>query len=417
MKLLIVGGGGREHAIAWKLSQSPRVSQIYAAPGNAGIAELGECVPLAATDFDGLIRFAQEKRIDLVVVAPDDPLALGLVDRLEAVGIPAFGPTAAAARIESSKAFSKSLMRQAGIPTADYQVVTTLSDALAAIDTVDLPVVVKADGLALGKGVIIARTRSEAVAAVTDMMEHDRFGKAGHTIILETCLSGPELTVLAFTDGKTIRPMRSSRDHKRAFDHDLGPNTGGMGAVSPGAELSAMQWKDLQQTVFQPTIDALRAMGCPFKGVIYFGLMLTEDGPRVIEYNARFGDPEAQAVLPLLKTDLLEIFEAVIDERLDQMEIEWSDQASCCVVAASGGYPVAYEKGYPITGLTDAAVHGLIFHAGTARQDGALVTAGGRVLALTAVAETLEEAINKAYQGMESIRFTGMQMRKDIGQT
>ncbi|NCC49343.1 MAG: phosphoribosylamine--glycine ligase, partial [Clostridia bacterium] len=339
MKLLIVGGGGREHAIAWKLSQSPRVSRIYAAPGNAGIAELGECVPLAATDFDGLIRFAQEKRIDLVVVAPDDPLALGLVDRLEAVGIPAFGPTAAAARIESSKAFSKSLMRQAGIPTADYQVVTTLSDALAAIDTVDLPVVVKADGLALGKGVIIARTRSEAVAAVTDMMEHDRFGKAGHTIILETCLSGPELTVLAFTDGKTIRPMRSSRDHKRAFDHDLGPNTGGMGAVSPGAELSAMQWKDLQQTVFQPTIDALRAMGCPFKGVIYFGLMLTEDGPRVIEYNARFGDPEAQAVLPLLKTDLLEIFEAVIDERLDQMEIEWSDQASCCVVAASGGYP------------------------------------------------------------------------------
>lgn len=417
MKILIVGGGGREHAIAWKLNQNPQVSQIFAAPGNAGIAELGQCIPLAATDLEGLVDFARTESVDLVIVAPDDPLALGLVDRLEAAGIRAFGPTASAARIESSKAFAKSLMRQAGIPTADYQVVTSLSDALTAIESVELPVVIKADGLALGKGVIIAQTREDARQSVIDMMEHHRFGDAGHTVILESCLSGPELTVLAFTDGKTIRPMRSSRDHKRAFDHDTGPNTGGMGAVSPGATLSAVQWKSLQQTIFQPTIDALRAQGCPFKGVLYFGLMLTRDGPRVIEYNARFGDPEAQAVLPLLKTDLLEIVEAIIDERLDQIDIEWSDQASCCVVAASGGYPAAYEKGYPITGLTDAAKHGLIFHAGTARQNGTLVTSGGRVLALTAVADRLDDAINEAYKGMEAIKFEKIQMRKDIGRT
>ena len=417
MKILIVGGGGREHVIAWKLKQNARVEKLYAAPGNAGIALLAECVPIKATDLDQLVSFSVEKKLDLVFVAPDDPLALGLVDRLEEAGIKAFGPSQAAARIESSKSFAKQLMREKNIPTADYTVFSELEAALAAVDVASLPLVVKADGLALGKGVIIAQTRDEARQAVHDMLGGSRFGDAGRTIVLEEYLRGPELTVLAFCDGKTVKPMLSSRDHKRAFDHDRGPNTGGMGAVSPGAKLSEKDWQQMQASIFQPTLDALRERGTPFSGVIYFGLMLTEQGPKVIEYNARFGDPEAQAILPLLETDLLDIIESILDQKLDTLDIKWSQQASCCVVAASGGYPSSYKKGYPIEGIDEAERFGLVFQAGTALDQGRVVTSGGRVLCVTAMADTLDQAIDTAYRGMDCIRFKDRHIRKDIGRT
>lgn len=416
MKLLIVGGGGREHAIAWKFSQSPQVDTLYCAPGNAGIAQIATCVPIKATDLDAMVRFAVTEAIDLVFVAPDDPLALGMVDALQQAGIRAFGPSRAAARIEASKSFAKDLMRRYQIPTADYAVFDSVEPALAHLNSCDLPIVIKADGLALGKGVIIAQTQLEAEQAVRDMLEGNAFGQAGSRVVIESFLTGPELTVLAFADGQTVVPMVSSRDHKRAFDHDQGPNTGGMGTIAPGAHLSAQDQERMLTTIFQPTIDAMAAEGCPFKGVIYFGLMLTPSGPKVIEYNARFGDPEAQVVLPLLETDLVDICLAVLDGRLDQIDIRWQDRNACCVVLASGGYPGAYETGYPISGL-DSVTESLVFHAGT-RQDGAtIVTAGGRVLGVTAVSDTLEGAISQAYQDVARIHFDKVHYRRDIGRT
>ena len=415
MRVLIVGGGGREHAIAWKLKQSPRISQLFCAPGNAGIAELAACVPIKATDLDALVRFARSETIDLVFVAPDDPLALGLVDRLETAGIRAFGPRSHAAVLESSKAFAKDLMRRYRIPTADYQVFDDVKAALAHVAGAELPLVVKADGLALGKGVVIAHERKEARAAVTDMMVNSRFGQAGQKLVIESFLSGPELTLLAFTDGRTIHPMVTSRDHKRACDNDQGLNTGGMGAVAPGADLDENAWRQLRETILQPTVDAMRAEGRPFKGVLYFGLMLTQDGPKVIEYNARFGDPEAQVVLPLLETDLLDIIEAILDERLDQLEIRWKSGAACCVVAASGGYPAAYQTGYPILGLDKVPSDCLVFHAGTRREGDAVLTSGGRVLGVTALGRTVEEAVGRAYRALDVISFKDMHARRDIG--
>jgi len=413
MRVLIVGGGGREHAIAWKLKQSPRISQLFCAPGNAGIAELAACVPIKATDLDALVCFARTEAIDLVFVAPDDPLALGLVDRLEAAGIRAFGPRSNAAVLESSKAFAKDLMRRYRIPTADYQVFDDVKAALAHVDGAELPLVVKADGLALGKGVVIAHEREEARAAVTDMMVNSRFGQAGRKLVIESFLSGPELTLLAFTDGRTIHPMVTSRDHKRALDNDQGLNTGGMGAVAPGADLDGNAWRQLRETILQPTVDAMRAEGRPFKGVLYFGLMLTQDGPKVIEYNAR--DPEAQVVLPLLETDLLDIIEAVLDERLDRLTIRWKSGAACCVVAASGGYPAAYQTGYPILGLDKVPSDCLVFHAGTRREGDTVLTSGGRVLGVTAWGRTVEEAVGRAYGALDVISFKDMHARRDIG--
>jgi phosphoribosylamine--glycine ligase len=416
MEVLIVGGGGREHAIAWKFKQSPKVTQLFCAPGNAGIAGLATCVPINATDLDAMVEFACREKIDLVFVAPDDPLALGLVDRLIAAGIRAFGPSRAAARLEASKSFAKDLMQRYNIPTADYAVFDAVEPALAHLADTDLPIVIKADGLALGKGVIIAQTRMEAESAVRDMLEGNAFGQAGSRVVIESFLTGPELTVLAFADGKTVVPMVSSRDHKRAYDHDQGPNTGGMGTIAPGANLSEEQQLEMLETIFRPTIQAMAAEGCPFKGVIYYGLMLTPNGPKVIEYNARFGDPEAQVVLPLLETDLTDICEAVIDGRLDQIELTWKSGCACCVVMASGGYPGQYKTGYPIQGL-DAVKNSIVFHAGTRFENDVVVTAGGRVLGVTAQAATLDEAIDLAYHDVARISFKDAHYRRDIGRT
>ena len=417
MKVLIVGSGGREHAIAWKLRQSGRISQLYCAPGNGGIAQIAELVPIKATDLEGMVEFARNRAIDLVFVAPDDPLAMGLVDAMEAAGIRAFGPRANAAVLESSKSFAKDLMRRYQIPTAGFSVFTSQPEAMAYLEQATMPIVIKADGLALGKGVIIAQNRSEAKLAVQSMMSDEAFGQAGKTVVIEEFLTGPELTVLAFSDGWTVSPMVSSRDHKRAMDGDQGLNTGGMGAIVPGADLSAADWAVMQQSIFQPTIDAMRAEGRPFKGVIYFGLMLTPQGPKVIEYNARFGDPEAQAVLPLLATDLMDIIDAVLEERLDKLEIRWHPGFSCCVVLASGGYPGAYKTGYPIEGLEQVDPDCLVFHAGTRLENGRIVTAGGRVLGITAVAGSLGDAISKAYKEVAKVHFEAMHFRRDIGQT
>ena len=416
MKVMIVGGGGREHAIAWKFRQSPRVTDLHCAPGNAGIASLATCVPIKATDLDAIVDYCLKERFDLVFVAPDDPLAMGLVDVLTEAGIRTFGPTRAAAQIEASKAFAKDLMRRYQIPTADYAVFDAVEPALAYLSTHDMPIVIKADGLALGKGVIIAQTIQDAEHAVRDMLEGNAFGAAGSRVVIESFLTGPELTVLAFSDGQTVVPMISSRDHKRAFDHDQGPNTGGMGTIAPGADLSAAEQEELMRTIYQPTIQAMADEGRPFKGVIYFGLMLTPKGPKVIEYNARFGDPEAQVVLPLLKSDLLEICEAVIDGRLDQLDIQWLDRCACCVVMASGGYPGQYQTGYPIKGL-DQVQDSLVFHAGTRKDEASVVTAGGRILGVTALADTLDEAIEKAYRDVARITFQNAHYRKDIGRT
>ena len=417
MNVLIVGGGGREHAIAWKLRQSPRVGKLYCAPGNAGIAEIAEIVPIKANDLAGLVDFARHNPIDLVFVAPDDPLALGLVDELEAAGIRAFGPRRQAAVIEASKAFAKDLMHRHQIPTADYRVFDNQEEAIDWLSTANMPIVVKANGLALGKGVVIARTREQAVEAVQEMMSGQAFGTAGKTVVIEQFLTGPELTVLAFTDGTTICPMVTSRDHKRALDGDQGLNTGGMGAVAPGADLTPEDLDDLCRTIFQPTIDAMRAEGRLFQGVLYFGLMLTPLGAKVIEFNARFGDPEAQAVLPLLETDLVDIIDAVIDKKLDQLSINWKKSCSCCIVLASGGYPGSYKTGYPISGLDKLPTDCLAFHAGTRRESGKVVTSGGRVLGLTLIAPTLEEAIDAAYSAAANVSFEHMHYRRDIGRT
>ena len=414
MKVLVVGSGGREHAICWALKKSPKVTELYCAPGNGGIGEIARCVDVKATDIPGMVAWAKEHSIDFVMVAPDDPLAMGMVDALEAEGIRAFGPRKNAAIIEGSKAFSKELMKKYGIPTADYAVFTDKEQALAYIEEQGAPIVVKCDGLALGKGVVVAQTLDEAKDAVVNMMENKAFGEAGAKVVIEECMTGPEVTVLAFTDGKTIVPMPSSQDHKRAYDGDQGPNTGGMGAISPCPNYTPELSKVCMDTIFLPTVKALNAEGRTFQGVIYFGMMLTPKGPKVVEYNARFGDPECQAVLSLLETDLMDILEACVDGTLDQVNVKFKDAASCCLVLASGGYPVAYEKGKEITGL-DQVKDAVVFHAGTRKQDGKFLTNGGRVLGVTAVAPTLREAVVKAYAAAGPVFFEKMHFRKDIG--
>ena len=416
MKVLVVGGGGREHAICWKLAQSPKVTQLYCAPGNAGIAQVATCVDVKATDVDGMVAWAKEHAIDFVMVAPDDPLALGMVDALEAAGIPAFGPRANAAIVEASKAFSKELMRKYHIPTAKYETFTQLDQALAYIEAEGAPIVVKADGLALGKGVVVAATVDEAKQAAREMMEGHKFGDSGNTVVIEECMTGPEVTVLAFTDGKTVVPMPASQDHKRAYDGNQGPNTGGMGAISPPPQYTPDIAKQCMEQIFQPTVDALRAEGRPFQGVLYFGLMLTPNGPKVVEYNARFGDPECQVVLSLLDTDLMDILQACVDGTLGQLPIRWKNEAGCILVLASGGYPLDYKKGYPISGLGEAGKTATVFHAGTKLgPDGQYLTNGGRVLGVTATAPDLEGAIAKAYDAARHISFQDMHFRKDIG--
>ncbi len=419
MKLLVVGSGGREHAIIKSLKKNPEVTDIFALPGNGGIARDAVCVPIGATDIEKIVAFAVENHIDYAVVAPDDPLVLGCVDALESKGIPCFGPRANAAIIEGSKVFSKNLMKKYGIPTARYEVFDRLADALRYLDTAPIPTVIKADGLALGKGVIIASTREEAKAAVRDMMEGHVFGASGDHVVIEEFLTGPEVSVLAFTDGQTVKPMVSSMDHKRAGDNDTGLNTGGMGTISPNPYYTDALAETCMETIFLPTIRAMQAEGRPFKGCLYFGLMITPDGPKVIEYNARFGDPETQVVLPRLKTDFVDIINAVIDEKLDALDIEWSADACACVVMASGGYPQSYPKGLEITGLDEngQAAGVTVYHAGTKLADGKLVTNGGRVLGVTATAKTLDEALDKAYQAVETIHFDNAHYRRDIGRT
>ncbi len=414
MKVLVVGSGGREHAIVWALSKSPRVTELYCAPGNAGIAALATCVPVGATDVETMVSWAVEHQMDFVVVAPDDPLALGMVDALEAAGIPAFGPRKDAAVIEASKAFSKELMRKYHIPTAKYATFTDMDQAIAYIHEQGAPIVVKADGLALGKGVTVAATEEEAVEAVRAMMADNKFGASGSTVVIEECMTGPEVTVLCFADGEHISPMPSSQDHKRAYDGNQGPNTGGMGAITPAPCYTPEIAQRCVKEIFEPTMAAMKAEGRPFQGVLYFGLMLTAEGPKVVEYNARFGDPECQALLMRLDTDLMDIFEACVKGTLDQVDIRWKRQAACCLVLASGGYPLSYEKGKVIEGL-DQVADAVVFHAGTAEKDGRIVTNGGRVLGVTALGEDLEAAIRNAYQAAQPIHFDQMHFRTDIG--
>lgn len=414
MKILVVGGGGREHTIVWKIAQSPKVDKIYCAPGNGGISELAECVDIKACDIDNMVAFAKEKKIDLVMIAPDDPLVMGMADAMKNAGIRAFGPKKNAAIIEGSKVFSKDLMKKYNIPTAAYEVFQSSSEAIDYLEKGSFPAVIKAEGLALGKGVIIAKDFEEAKNAVVEIMDNKKFGESGSRIVIEEFLTGPEVSVLAFTDGKTVVPMVSAQDHKRAYDNDEGLNTGGMGTFSPSRLYTKAMEKECMENIFLPTIKAMEKEGRPFKGVLYFGLMMTEKGVKVIEYNARFGDPETQVVLPRLKTDLVEIMEAVIDERLADINIEWEDNAAVCVVLASGGYPEKYKTGYEIKGLEDVK-DAYVFSAGTKLDGGKLYTAGGRVLGVTAVAENLDAAIKKAYDNVKKISFTDMHYRRDIG--
>lgn len=415
MNVLVVGSGGREHAICWALRKSPRVGRLYCAPGNGGIASVAECVDIKATDIDGMVAFAKSHPVDFVMVAPDDPLALGMVDAFEAAGIRAFGPHKNAAIIEASKVFSKNLMKKYGIPTAGYEVFSDPDKAVAYIREKGAPIVVKADGLALGKGVVVAQDTDTAVDAVRSIMQDRKFGDSGLNVVIEECMTGPEVTVLAFTDGKTIVPMLSSQDHKRVFDNNEGPNTGGMGAIAPSPKYTQDIADVCMKTIFRPTIEAMQKEGRTFKGVIYFGLMLTPKGPRVVEYNARFGDPEAQPLLSMLETDLLDIFEAVVDERLVDIDIKWRSGAACCVVMASGGYPGGYEKGCEITGLGGVPDDITVFHAGTTLHSGKYYTNGGRVLGVTAVADSLPAAVRRAYEGVGYISFKNAHYRKDIG--
>ncbi|MBP5654155.1 MAG: phosphoribosylamine--glycine ligase [Clostridiales bacterium] len=416
MKVLVVGSGGREHVICWKLAQSARVDEIYCAPGNGGIAKIATCVPIKATEIDKLVDYAKEGAFDLVFVAPEDPLALGLVDRLEEAGVRAFGPSAAAAIVESSKAFSKNLMKKYNIPTAKYELFDDEAKAFEYLESQKMPIVIKCDGLALGKGVIIAQTLDEAKDAVRSMMEDKAFGDAGNTIVIEECMTGPELTILAFSDGNTAVPMVSSRDHKRAYDHDEGLNTGGMGAVTPGADLYPEDIEAINNKIIRPTIEALAAEGRTFKGVLYFGLMLTDEGAKVVEYNCRFGDPEVQAILPLLENDFMDVIDAVIDGHLADVDIRWKNKCSCVVVMASGGYPKSYAKGYKIEGIDTCGK--IVFQAGTAIDgNGDTVTSGGRVLCVYDEGDTLDEAIDGAYEGVKKISFTDAHYRTDIGRT
>lgn len=414
MNVLIIGGGGREHAICWKLRQSTRVDKLYCAPGNAGIAQIAQCIDIVATDIDNIVNFAKANA-DFVVVTPDDPLALGMVDALEAAGVRAFGPRRNAAILESSKIFSKNLMDKYNIPTARYKAFSDIDAAKAFVREMGAPIVVKADGLALGKGVVVATSIVSAENAVDSMMLTKKFGASGSKIVIEEFMTGPEVTVLAFTDGKTVVPMLSAQDHKRAYTGDLGPNTGGMGAFCPSPNYTEEIADICMEAIFLPTINAMNLEGRQFKGVVYFGLMLTPQGPRVVEYNARFGDPETQPILTLLKTDLLDIFEAVVDERLDELAIEWMNGCACCVVMASGGYPETYNKGYKIHGLDQIPDDIIVFHAGTARSGSAFVTNGGRVLGVTAVGNSLVRASARAYEGVRFIDFHSAHYRSDIG--
>ena len=413
MKLMVVGGGGREHAIIKKLKENKSVEQIFALPGNGGMSADATCVDIGAKDIPAIVDFAVANGIDYAVVAPDDPLVLGCVDALEAKGIPCFGPRANAAIIEGSKVFSKNLMKKYGIPTAAYEVFDSADAALAYLDTAPIPTVIKADGLALGKGVIIAQTREEAKAAVVSIMEDKQFGSSGDHIVIEEFLTGPEVSVLAFTDSKTVKPMVSSMDHKRAGDNDTGLNTGGMGTIAPNPYYTPAIAKECMEKIFLPTIAAMNAEGRPFKGCLYFGLMLTPDGPKVIEYNCRFGDPETQVVLPLLESDLLTVMRATTDGTLADTEVKFADRHACCVIMASAGYPQAYDKGLPLD--IPAAVAGSVYVAGAAIKDGVPVTNGGRVLGATAVADSLPAAINEAYKLVEQIHFDNAYYRHDIG--
>ena len=418
MKILIVGGGGREHAIAWKLAKSPKVEKMYCAPGNAGIAEVAECVNIGVMEFDKLVAFAKEHEIDLIVVAPDDPLAAGAVDAFEAAGLRAFGPRANAAILEGSKAFSKDLMKKYGIPTAAYETFNDPEKALAYLETAKMPIVLKADGLALGKGVLICKDLEEAKAGVRTLMMDKQFGSAGDEIVIEEFMTGREVSVLSFVDGKTIRIMTSAQDHKRAKDGDQGLNTGGMGTFSPSPFYTPEVDAFCKEHIYQKTVDAMKAEGREFKGIIFFGLMLTADGPKVLEYNARFGDPETQVVLPRMKNDLVDLFEACIDGTLDQIDLEFEDNAAVCVVLASAGYPEHYEKGFEIRGLENFKDKEgyYVFHAGSKfDEQGRVVTNGGRVLGVTATGTNLKEARANAYKATEWIDFDNKYMRHDIG--
>jgi phosphoribosylamine--glycine ligase len=417
MDVLVVGGGGREHTIVWKISQSSKVNKIYCAPGNGGISKLAECVDIKATDVDGIVSFAKEKNVDLTIVAPDDPLVMGMVDTLEKEGLKAFGPNKAAAIIEGSKVFSKDLMKKYNIPTAGYEVFGDSKKAKEYLKNAKFPIVVKAEGLALGKGVIIAENLDDSFLAIEEIMENKKFGEAGSRVVIEEFMVGPEVSVLAFTDGNVVVPMVSAQDHKRALDNDKGLNTGGMGTFSPSRLYTEEIADYCMKNIFKPTINAMKNEGRKFKGVLYFGLMLTKDGPKVLEYNARFGDPEAQVVLPRLKNDLMEIIESILDESLGEINIKWEDNAAVCVIAASGGYPLKYEKGYEIKGIEEVeSMEGyMVFHAGTKIKDGKIVTSGGRVLGVTALGANLDDAISNAYEGIKKINFKDMHYRKDIG--
>ena len=413
MKIMVVGGGGREHAIIKSLKKNAEITEIFALPGNGGMVEDAQIVDIGAKDIKAQVKFAQDNNIDYAVIAQDDPLALGAVDALKEIGIPAFGPDAKAAEIESSKVFSKNLMKKYGIPTAEYEIFDHAADALEYVKTCKIPIVVKADGLALGKGVTVAMTREEAENAVHYAMEDKVFGASGERIVIEEYLEGPEVSVLSFTDGKTLIPMVSSMDHKRANDGDMGPNTGGMGTIAPNPYYTKAIADECMEKIFMPTVAAMNAEGRPFKGCLYFGLMLTKDGPKVIEYNCRFGDPETQVVLPLLKSDLFTIMKATTEGTLDKTEVEFSDGAACCVVMASNGYPVAYEKGYEIK--IDESIKDSVYVAGAKISDGKLLTNGGRVLGVTAVADDLKSAIAKAYGNVPKVTFENAYFRKDIG--
>lgn len=417
MKVLVVGGGGREHALVRKIKESKKVDEIFCTPGNGGISYDAKCFDVAATDIDGVVNLAKEIKADLVVVAPDDPLVAGMVDALNEAGFKTFGPRANAAIIEGSKVFSKELMQKYNIPTAEYKVFDNAEEAIDYIkERNEFPTVIKADGLALGKGVIIPENLEDAIAGVKEIMEDKIFGASGNNIVVEEFLTGPEVSVLAFTDGKCVKPMVSSMDHKRALDGDKGLNTGGMGTVSPNPYYTQEVAKECMDKIFIPTINAMNNEGRTFKGCLYFGLMITPKGPKVIEYNCRFGDPETQVVLPRLKTDIVDIFEAIDNETLSDLDVEWSDDACACVIMASGGYPKSYPKGIEITGLSNGQLDGVtVYHAGTKLKDNKLVTSGGRVLGVTALGDTLENALKKSYDAVEKIHFEGAHYRRDIG--
>ena len=415
MKILVVGSGGREHAICWKLLQSDKVKEVICAPGNGGISQIAECFNVNAMDIDGMVQLAKDENVDLVFVAPDDPLSAGMVDRMELESIRAFGPNKKAAQIESSKSFSKDLMKKHAIPTASYEVFTDAQKAKDYIKKIGAPIVVKADGLALGKGVYVCMELDSALDAIDEIMLDKKFGTAGAKVVIEEFMEGPEVSLLCFCDSKTIVPMISSQDHKRAFNNDKGPNTGGMGAFAPSPKYTGEIREFAENDIMHKTMDAMNKEGCPFKGILYIGLMLTVDGPKVLEYNARFGDPETQVVLPLLNGDLYEIINSIIDERLDTVDFSFADKSAAVIVMASGGYPIKYDKGYKISGLETDDSSSIVFHAGTAKKGNSIVTNGGRVLGVTAIGDTLNEALTTAYKKVSTIRFDKAHFRTDIG--